>query len=542
MNTFTNNSIKRHRVTGQVLSAFPAVVASMLLLGCSLAPEYKAPNVNAPAAFKETPLQTVGRSSAYSDGADNAVQTPAAAANDWKTAQPSDQIPRGEWWRIFNDATLDDLESQAEEANQNLKAAMARVNESRAVQQTARADLFPTIGAGFGPTREKVSAASQLQPDGVNIPSQTLWRAQASASYEADLFGRVSDQVKAATAQTQQSEALLRSVQLALQADVAQNYFNLREYDAELEVYDRTVSLREQALTLVQHRYNDGDISELDLARAQAELETARSDSMGVQRLRAASEHSLAILLGKAPAQFSMAANPLQPVRIDVPPGLPSSLLERRPDIAAAERAMFAANARIGVAKAAYFPSLSLTGAAGVESATLGDLFKWSSRAFLLGPLVGTALTVPIFDGGRRKGNLADARAVYDEDVSNYRQQVLVAFREVEDNLSDLRILRTQTETQALAVKASNRAAQLSLSQYREGAVNYLDVIDSERTVLQAQRTAVQLSGVQAVATVNLIRALGGGWGDSKDAATVAMNASPQPVLPASVVPTHTVD
>lgn len=483
-------------MTNRTMGISGLLAVLMMLSGCSLAPDYEKPNVNAPEAFKETPLST-------------------AESGTWKTAQPSDQISRGSWWSIFDDATLNDLEQQALDANQNLKAAVARVKESRAIQQTAGAGLFPTIDAGFGPTREKVTPASLLQPDGINVPSQTLWRAQATASYEVDLFGRVSDSVKAASADSQQSEALLRSVQLALQADVAQNYFNLRELDSELDVYTRTVSLREQTLALVQHRFNEGDISELDVARAKSELATARSDAMTAQRLRASSEHSLAVLLGKAPAQFSMAANPLVPVQIRVPPGLPSSLLERRPDIAAAERAMAAANARIGVAKSAYFPSLTLTGAAGVESATLGDLFKWSSRAFLLGPLVGTALTVPLFDGGRRKGNLANARAVFEEDAANYRQQVLVAFQEVEDHLSDLRILEDQTRTEAEAVSASNRAASLSRTQYKEGAVTYLDVIDAERTALQSQRAAVQLSGVQAVATVNLIRALGGGWGDA---------------------------
>jgi multidrug efflux system outer membrane protein len=468
----------------------------LVLAGCSLAPVYERPNVNAPAAFKETPVQ--------SSAGDTAAQADA-----------------GTWWTVFDDATLNDLERQALDANQNLKAATARVKESRAIQQTARSGLFPSIDAGFGPTREKVSPASLLEADGVNVPSQTLWRAQATASYEVDLFGRVSDSVKAAGADAEQTEALLRSVQLALQADVAQNYFNLRELDSELEVYTRTVALREQTLELVQHRFNEGDVSELDVARAKSELATARSDAMTAQRLRASSEHSLAVLLGKAPAQFSMAANPLVPVQIRIPPGLPSSLLERRPDVAAAERAMAAANARIGVAKSAYFPSLSLTGAAGVESATLGDLFKWSSRAFLLGPLAGTALAVPVFDGGRRKGNLANARAVFEEAAANYRQQVLVAFQEVENNLSDLRILEEQTRTEAQAVSASDRAATISRAQYTEGAVNYLDVIDAERTTLQTQRAAVQLSGVQAVATVNLIRALGGGWGDSVAASSL---------------------
>lgn len=476
----------------------PALMSALLVVaGCSLAPTYERPDVNAPSAYKETPTLSPSE------------------AGTWKTAQPSEEMMRGEWWALFDDATLNDLERQAQDANQNLKAAAARVKEARAINQTARAGLFPTLDAGFGPTREKLSPASQLLPPNANVPAQTLWRAQASVSYEVDLFGRVSNSVQAANADTQQSEALFRSVQLALQADVAQNYFELRERDAELNVYTRTVTLREEALKLAERRFTEGDISELDVARAKSELATARSDAMTVQRLRAASEHSLAVLLGKTPAEFPMAANPLKPLTIHVPPGLPSSLLERRPDIAAAERSMAAANARIGVAKAAFFPSLNLTASGGFESATLGDLFNWSSRTFLLGPFAGTMLNLPIFDGGRRKGNLANARAIYEEDVANYRQQVLVAFREVEDNLSDLRILETQTATQADAVNASVRAAQLSRTQYTEGAVNYLDVIDAERTVLQSQRAAVQLAGAQAVSTVNLVRALGGGWGDA---------------------------
>lgn len=468
--------------------------------GCSLAPTYLKPNVSMPPAYKEEKTQPLLK--------------PAEAGN-WKTAEPSEDIARGEWWRVFKDPALNDLERQAQDANQNLVAAAARLKEARALNQSARSALFPTLDAGFGPTREKVSPASQFQSDSGQGASQTLWRAQAGVSYEVDIFGRVASTVDAADAETQRSEALFRSVLLALQADVAQNYFALRQLDAESDVYVRAVELREQALKLVQQRYSMGDISELDVARAESELETARSDAMTVQRLRATSEHSLAVLLGKTPAEFAMAANPLQPVILRIPAGLPSSLLERRPDIAAAERSMAAANARIGVAKAAFFPSLTLTGSAGFESGSLSNLFHWSSSTFLLGPLAGTALNLPIFDGGLRKGNLANARAVYEEDVANYRQQVLVAFREVEDNLSDLRLLEGQTQTQAKAVDASSRAAQLARAQYTEGDVIYLSVIDAERTALQSRRAAVQLQGAQAAATVNLIRALGGGWGNA---------------------------
>jgi outer membrane protein, multidrug efflux system len=480
--------------TGSVLLS-----ALLVLAGCSLAPKYDVPVAPGTAGtFKEAPQQTLS----------------GEELGTWKTAQPSEDVARGEWWKVFGDTELNDLEQQALAANQNLMAAAARVKEARALNQVARSERFPTLDAGFGPTRQQVSAASQFQPDGTTVPQQTFWRAQARASYEVDLFGRVASSVDAAKADTERHEALYRSVLLALQADVAQNYFALRELDSESDVYAQAVTLREQALKLVQRRYTEGEITELDLQRAQAELATAKSDAMTVQRLRAVSEHSLAVLLGKAPAEFTMTPAPLQAVNLRIPPGLPSSLLERRPDIAAAERAMAAANSRIGVAKAAFFPSLTLTGTGGFESATIGDLFKWSSRAFLLGPLAGTALNIPIFDGGRRKGNLADARAVYEEDVAKYRQQVLVAFQEVEDNLSDMRILETQTRTQDDAVKASQRAADLSRKQYAEGAVNYLDVIDAERTVLQTKRSAVQLQGAQASATVNLIRALGGGWGD----------------------------
>lgn len=487
------------------LAGTASLAALMAAGGCSLAPNYVVPAVGVPSGFKEAAPSSVLPSS-------GAAVASAADTGAWKAAEPADGTARGAWWTIFGEAALNSLEDAAQAANPGLAAAAARMQQSRAVQQTARAGLFPSLDAGFGPTRQKFSPASQFRPDDANGPIQTFWRAQAGASYEADLFGRVSDAVAAAKADAQQSEALYRSVLLALQADVAQQYFTLRELDAELAVFDRTIALRDDALRLAQHRFDAGDIGELDLARARAELESARADRLTVTRARASAEHSLAILLGKAPAEFSFAAVPLEPVTVEIPPGLPSALLERRPDVAAAERAMAAANARIGVAKAAYFPSLSLTATGGFESGSLGDLFRWSSRTFVLGPLAGAALTLPLFDGGRRAGQLAGARAVYEESVSNYRQQVLAAFREVEDNLSALRILKTQRADQDAAVAASSRASTLARTQYREGAVGYLDVIDAERDTLQLRRGAVQLAGSQAIATVNLIRALGGGW------------------------------
>lgn len=468
--------------------------ALLILAGCSVAPVYEVPSVATSLSYKEAqaPVDTV--------------------RGVWKTAQPTEDIARGEWWKIFGDDKLNALEADALFANQDLKAAAARLDQSRALTRNARSDLFPQIDAGLGATRQRQSPASQgLAADAQTSPT-TLYRAQLGISYEVDLFGRVSAGVDAASADAQRSEALYRSVLLALQADVAQQYFLVRELDATQALYRGAVELRAQSLKLVQRRFDAGDIGEVDLARAKTELAAAQSESLAVTRSRTYAEHALAILLGKTPAEFSFAPQPLSRIAISVPAGLPSDLLERRPDIAAAERSMAAANARIGVAKSAYFPQLNLTGGLGYESAQLGDLFNWSSRTFLLGPLVGTALSLPIFDGGRRSAGVDRARASYEEQVAGYRQTVLNAFREVEDNLASLRLLGEQSKAQDEAVSASERAAKLSHVQYQEGSVSYFNVIDADRTVLQQQRVAMQLDGERARSTVNLIRALGGGW------------------------------
>ncbi|MCP1575663.1 multidrug efflux system outer membrane protein [Herbaspirillum rubrisubalbicans] len=475
-----------------------ALLAALLVLaGCSVAPTYERPSVDTPAAFKE---------------AAPATQT-GANGSQWKTAQPAEDIARGQWWKIFGDDKLNALEDTAQQANQDLKAAAARLGQARALTRDARSGYFPQMDAGVGATRQRPSPAAQGLPADANTNPFTLYRAQVNVSYEVDLFGRVASTVDAATADAQRSEALFHSVLLALQADVAQQYFQVRELDAAAELYRGTVDLRQESLRLVQRRFDEGDISEVDVARARAELASAQSEALGIARQRATAEHALAILLGRTPAEFSLPPQPLTRLAVTVPAGLPSTLLERRPDIAAAERAMAAANARVGVAKSAFFPSLNLTGGLGYESAQLGDLFNWSSRTFLLGPLVGTALSMPIFDGGRRQAGVDRARASYEEQVATYRGTVLNAFREVEDNLANLRILDEQNRAQDEAVAASTRAARLSHTQYREGAVSYFDVIDADRTVLQQQRASVTLDGERARSTVNLIRALGGGWG-----------------------------
>lgn len=472
-----------------------ALLASLLTLaGCSLAPTYQRPEAAVPAAYKEAPAAE------------------AAVGEQWKLAQPSDAVARGEWWQVFGDATLNDLEQQALAANQSLKAAAARLGQARALEKNARAALFPQVGVGFGPTRQQPSPASQSLPADADTSATTLWRGQATFAWEADLFGRLGSAADAARLDAERDEALFRSTLLSLQADVAQAYFLVRELDGLRALYADTVKLRQETLQLFQRRYDAGDIGELELARARTELASAEAEADGVARQRAVAEHALAILLGKTPAEFSLPPQAIVRLKVGVPAGLPSALLERRPDIAAAERSMAAANERIGAARAAYFPRISLTGSYGYESAGLGDLFKTASQAYVLGPLVGTLLSLPIFDGGARAAGVERANAAHQEAVANYRQSILQAFKEVEDNLAHLRILDGQNAAQDRAVSAAGRAAQLSHIQYREGAISYLSVIDADRSVLQQQRAAVTLDGERARATVNLVRALGGGW------------------------------
>jgi len=479
-----------------------ALAIAVGLAGCSVAPRYQPPAPPAAMAFKET--------------------IPAAEAGQWKAAEPGEALARGEWWRVFNDAQLDRLEAEAAQANPSLQSGLARLARSRAISRASRSEQLPRIDGSTGPTRLRASPASQGLASDADTSAQTLWRAQASVSYELDLFGRVASAVAAASADAEQEQALWRSLLLAVQADVAQQYFALRALDSELALLDETVRLREAALQLVERRFQAGETSELDSARARTELSVTRAEAVALGRRRAEVEHPLAVLLGKAPAEFTLPRSPLAFEAIAIPAGLPSALLERRPDIAAAERAMAAANARIGVARAAAFPRLSLTGALGFESADLGDLFRWSSRTWALGPLVGGMLSMPLFDGGRNRALADGARAQYDEAVADYRARVLVAFREVEDSLSGLRTLAEQSREQQQAIDAARRTAQLSGSRYRNGFVNHLELIDAERSLLSTQRAATQIERDRALATVGLIRALGGGWGSSRPLADAA--------------------
>jgi len=473
------------------------LLALALLAGCSLAPKLEQPEVDVPARYK--------------------ALGPDEPRGDWKPAEPADAFPRGEWWKVFRDPQLDELEAEAVRANQTLKIAAARLAQSRAVVGVVNAERYPRVDAGFGPSRIKQTGVSLGLPQGTDIPAYTVWRGQLTASWEADLFGRISDSVAAARSDADAAAALYGATMLAVQADVAQAYFGLRQTDDELRVLRETVTSRQETLRLVQRRFDSGDISELDLAQAKTEVGLAQTQVFGLERQRAQLENGLAVLLGKAPASFSLASAPLPTALPSIPPGLPSTLLERRPDVAAASRTLAASNARIGVAKAAFFPVLRITGFAGYESNDLSELFQWSSRTWALGPLFGTILSMPIFDGGRNQANLDRSYAVLEESVGTYRQTVLGAFAEVEDNLVALRTLAGQAEATRESVQSATRALQVAESRYRAGATSYLQVVDGQRTLLVVQRLDVQIRGARAASTVALIRALGGGWDPAGD-------------------------
>lgn len=453
------------------------LLMALLLVACSSVPELKPAPIDMPSAFKEAP-----------DG------------TRWKLAQPAEAQPRGAWWLAFKDPALTALVDEATRANASLAVAAARVRQARALAGMAQSERSVQLGAGLGAQRSGADGA----------PSANQYQARLTASYELDLFGRVGASLSAARADAAASEATNTSVLLSLQADVAQTYFRLRALDAELATLEQAVELRTQGVKVNQSRFDNGDIGEFDLARARTELANARAEAIGLQRQRVQTEHALAVLLGKPAAMFTADANPLpQAASLPlIPAGLPSTLLERRPDITAAQRAMVASNARIGAARAAMFPALLLNGGLGTDAASASNLFKWSAHSWVLGAL----MSMPILDGGRNKANVARSQAVLEESVATYRQNVLAAFAEVEDNLAGLRILGGQAEQLEAAVVSARRSADLAQKLYAAGRSSYLDLLDAQRNLAAVERNAVQLRGSRAVTTVALIRSLGGSW------------------------------
>jgi len=470
-----------------------SLAAVALLAGCAVGPDYKRPQATTiPAAYS---------------GATNVFAT----TNGWKIAEPQARIPKGNWWEIFGDAELNELESQASAANQQLKIAVARFAEARAQTDVTRAGLFPNISVSGSYVRQRGSANTPStitgKPDGTSATFDDFY-VPLSLGYEVDLWGRVRRSVESARAQAQASADDLETIKLMIQAEVAADYFTLRALDAQRAVLNSSVEVFTKSLQLTRNLRAGGAVSDLDVAQALTVLKTTEAQLPAVMLQRAQFEHALALLVGQPASTFRISERALSAAPPLIPSGLPSELLERRPDISAAERRMAAANASIGVAKAAFFPIVQLNGLAGLESLNAGTLFNASSRLWAVGP----SITLPLFEGGRLRAGLRLAQATYEEMVASYRQSVLTAFAEVEDNLAAQTLLANQYAAETEALVAARKRLEIANNQYRDGLITYLEVATAESTVLNVEFSATQLRGLQLVAAVTLVKALGGGW------------------------------
>ncbi|WP_280154116.1 efflux transporter outer membrane subunit [Piscinibacter sp. XHJ-5] len=458
---------------GMVLSA---LTLALVLAGCATPPAIDTAALPAtPAAFKE------------GDGR-------------WTVAAPAEAQPRGAWWKAFGDPVLDGLVERADRENTQVQVAAARLTQARALLRGAQADRAPQVGVSAGASRGTVAGAGPA--------ASTLVSAGASLSYELDLFGRISRTTQAAALDVQANEALLQSTRLLVQAEVAQTYLSLRAVDNERAILRDTVEAYRNTLRLTERRQQAGDVAELEVSRVRTELAATESEALALERSRAALEHALAVLVGEVASGFALAGSDGATALPIVPAGVPATVLARRPDVSAAMAQLKAAQARVGVAQAAWFPDVSLTAAGGFASPEVSDLFKWSARSWTVGAL----LALPLFDGGRREAGVQAARGGFDAALADYRQKVLVAFKDVEDELSALRLLAEQSQAQARAVDSASRATALSEARYRNGFVSQLDLLDAQRSELRNRRQAVQVRAAQYQATVGLIRALGGGW------------------------------
>ena len=457
--------------------------ASVLsIAGCAVGPKYNRPAVEVPPAYKE--------------------------AGDWKPAQPNEQNLGGAWWQTFQDQQLNALEDQIDVSNQNLKAAEAQYTQSRAMLRYYRADYYPSINAGAAATRNRIS---DNRPPGhliTNGATYNDYQIPVELSYELDVWGRVRKTVESQRGQAQASAADLATVNLSLHAQLALFYFQARSLDAQEQLLNSTVAQYEQAYQLTDSRFKGGLASEVEVQQASTQLETTRAQAIDVGVLRAQYEHAIATLIGKPASSFHLSPLPLTSPPPLIPLELPSALLERRPDIAAAERRMAAANAQIGVAKAAYYPNISLGATGGFESGVITTLLSGPSIIWS----AGASAIAPIFDAGRRRASTDQAIAAYDQTVANYRETVLTGFQQVEDNLAALRILEKEADTQQRAVVASQKSLELSLTRYRGGITSYLEVTTAQSAALADEVAAVNILGRRMTSAVLLIQALGGGW------------------------------
>lgn len=455
------------------------LAAALVLAGCATALPTLPPGVDTPPQFKEQRGNT-----------------------QWTIAQPAEAQSRGTWWKAFEDPVLDELIERAGAGNTDIQQAAARLAQARALLRGAQAERAPQIGAG-------ASANRGAGADTANGPTPaTLLQAGLNLSYEVDLFGRLSRAQDAASLDAQAREALLQSARLLVQAEVAQTYLALRATDTERALMQDTATAYADTLRLTQRRFEAGDVAELDVIRIQTEQAATEAEVIALDRTRAELEHALAVLLGEPASGFALASTSAARALPVIPAGVPATVLARRPDVAAAQSSLLAAQARVGVAQAAWFPRVSLTGAAGFASPELGDLFQWSARSWGVGAL----LSLPLFDGGRREAGVQNAQAEFDAAAAQYRGQVLNALREVEDQLSALHLLREQSQAQGRAVNAAQRASAISETRYRNGLVSQLELLDARRNELLNRRQAQRVEAARQQATVRLIRALGGGW------------------------------
>jgi len=473
--------------------------ALTLCTACTVGPNYVRPPVVAPPVYKEL--------------------------EGWKVAQPKDETMRGGWWEIFQDPLLNTLEAQVNISNQTLAAAEAQVRQARAAVQAARASYFPTVSIGADVSRSR-------QAGTLGFTTGNSFALPLEASWELDLWGRIRRTVESQQASAQASQADLGATRLSAQAALAQSYFALRILDAQRQLLDATVIAYQKSLELTQNRYASGVASKADVVQAETQLKTAQAQAIDVGVQRAQLEHAIAALAGTAASSFSLPTASLTAEPPAIPVGIPSDLLERRPDIAAAERLVAAANAQIGVAEAAYYPTITLGASTGFVSTALSDLFSWPNRVWA----VGAAIAETVFEGGLRRAQTEEARAVYDANVASYRQTVLTAFQAVEDNLAALRILQDEAQVQDEAVKAAQQSVTLTTNQYKAGTVSYLNVITVQTVALANEIIAVQIRGRRMAAAVLLVEALGGGWNASalSSAAGLGGNGDGRPPFNAS--------
>ena len=453
-----------------------ALLLALALAGCAVGPAYQPPAVQTPVAFKE-------------------------GEGEWVKAVPADTLERGPWWQLFSDPELDQLESQVEVSNQNVAFAVAAYAQARALVAEQRAALFPVVNLNGGASRS----------GGENSQNGTRGTYQVSigASWEPDVWGRLGRAVTGAEAGAQASEADLQSARLSAQGELAVDYFNLRVLDAFIALQTQTIAGYQRNLRITQNRYNAGIVARTDTLQAQTQLSNAQADLLGLQHQRAVLEHAIAVLVGKAPSELTLAERPVwQGTVPDVPFGVPSTLLQRRPDVAAAERRTAQANEQIGIAQAAYFPSFPLSASAGLGAASIGDLFRASSLVWSL----GASLAQTLFDAGARGARVEGARAGLEQAAAHYRQTVLTAFQSVEDQLNASRLLQQQLVLRQDALAAANLVEQQVLNRYEAGQVNYTEVITAQVTAQNARRSVAQAVADRHVAAVSLIQALGGGW------------------------------